>query len=81
MWTKSSITSLATKYFAGDNSGHRKTIETLEQIIVYYNAGGGEDGYKDPLKKPLNLNEQEQKDLVAFLKSLSGRQAKVELPK
>ena len=53
---------------------HNGQFEILEQVIAFYNAGGGEDGYKDPLKKPLNLNEQEQKDLVEFLKSLSGRQ-------
>lgn len=56
---------------------HSGQFETLEQVITFYNAGGGEDTYKDPLKKPLNLNEQEQKDLIAFLKSLSGRQQKV----
>ena len=52
---------------------HKGQFETLEQVITFYNAGGGQDGYKDPLKKPLNLNQQEQKDLVSFLKSLSGR--------
>ena len=52
---------------------HNGQFETLEQVIVFYNAGGGEDTYKDPLKKPLDLTEQEQKDLVGFLKALSGR--------
>jgi cytochrome c peroxidase len=59
---------------------HNGQFETLEQVIAFYNAGGGEDTYKDPLKKPLNLTEEEQKDLVAFLKALTGRQAKVVLP-
>ena len=53
---------------------HNGQFETLEEVIAFYNGGGGEDTYKDPLKKPLNLNEQEQKDLVEFLKSLSGKQ-------
>ena len=53
---------------------HKGQFETLEQVITFYNAGGGQDTYKDPLKKPLNLGEQEQKDLVAFLRSLSSRQ-------
>lgn len=52
---------------------HNGSFETLEQVIAFYNAGGGEDKYKDPLKKPLNLSGQEQVDLVEFLKSLSGR--------
>lgn len=59
---------------------HAGQFETLEQVIAFYNAGGGEDSFKDPLKKPLNLNEQEQKDLVAFLKSLSGRQPRILSP-
>ena len=59
---------------------HNGQFETLEQVIAFYNAGGGEDTYKDPLKKPLNLTNQEQKDLVAFLKSLSGKQGKVIAP-
>ncbi len=56
---------------------HNGQFETLEAVIAFYNAGGGEDTYKDPLKQPLNLNEQEQKDLIAFLKSLSGMQARI----
>ncbi|OGI18489.1 MAG: hypothetical protein A3B68_07020 [Candidatus Melainabacteria bacterium RIFCSPHIGHO2_02_FULL_34_12] len=59
---------------------HSGEFDTLEAVIAYYNAGGGEDTYKDPLKKPLNLNQQEQKDLVAFLKSLTGRQPKITPP-
>ena len=59
---------------------HKGQFETLQQVIAFYNAGGGEDTYKDPLKKPLSLNEQEQKDLVEFLKSLSGRQEKIKPP-
>ena len=53
---------------------HKGQFETLDAVIAFYNAGGGEDGYKDSLKKPLNLTEQEPNDLVEFLKSLSGRQ-------
>lgn len=56
---------------------HNGQFETLEQVIAFYNAGGGEDTYKDPLKKALNLSEQEQKDLIIFLKALTGRQPKV----
>lgn len=56
---------------------HSGQFEALEQVIAFYNAGGGVDSFKDPLKKPLNLNEQEQEDLVEFLKSLSGRQPKI----
>ena len=52
---------------------HKGQFQTLEQVITYYNVGGGDDPSKDPLKEPLNLNSQEQKDLVEFLKSLSSK--------
>jgi len=52
---------------------HTGQFETLEQVIAYYNTGGGDDKNKDSLKKPLKLNQGEQKDLVEFLKSLNGR--------
>ena len=45
---------------------------TLEDVVAFYNAGGGEDENKDPRIKPLNLSETEQAQLVAFLKALSG---------
>ena len=51
---------------------HTGQFETLEQVIAFYNAGGGQDEYKDPLKQPLDLTAVEQEDLVSFLKSLSG---------
>ena len=52
---------------------HNGQFQTLEQVIAYYNAGGGNDPLKDPLKEPLNLSRQEQQDLIEFLRSLSGR--------
>jgi cytochrome c peroxidase len=59
---------------------HNGSFGTLEEVIAFYNAGGGNDTFKDPLKKPLNLNEDEQKDLIEFLKSLNGKQAKIKSP-
>ena len=80
--SKISLTSMDTRKFktptlrAVANTApyfHSGQFETLEEVLTFYNASGGVDTYKDPLKKPLNLTEQEQKDLVEFLKSLSGR--------
>lgn len=51
---------------------HNGTLATLEDVVAFYNAGGGDDENKDPRIKPLNLNETEQAQLVAFLKALSG---------
>jgi cytochrome c peroxidase len=51
---------------------HNGMLKTLEEVVAFYNQGGGEDRNKDALLKPLNLTEAEQNDLVAFLLALSG---------
>ena len=51
---------------------HNGMIATLEEVVEFYNAGGGADSNKDAAMKPLNMNDQEKKDLVAFLNALSG---------
>ncbi|SQD77646.1 cytochrome-c peroxidase [Moritella yayanosii] len=51
---------------------HNGMMETLQDVVAFYNTGGGEDSNKDSRLKPLNLTWQEQKALVAFLKSLSS---------
>lgn len=59
---------------------HDGSLETLKDVIKYYNQGGGEHGNKSVLMKPLNLTESEEDALVAFLDSLSGELPKVEKP-
>ncbi len=51
---------------------HNGTISTLADVVAFYNNGGGKDGNKSKKLKPLGLSGQEEKDLVAFLESLSG---------
>ncbi|MCF6344033.1 MAG: photosynthetic protein synthase I [Devosiaceae bacterium] len=51
---------------------HNGTIATLEEVVDFYNEGGGEATNIDPLLKPLDLSDGEKADLVEFLKSLSG---------
>lgn len=51
---------------------HNGIFATLEEVVAFYNSGGGEDANKDPLIQPLNLSEDEQRDLAAFLGSLCG---------
>lgn len=51
---------------------HDGSITSLEGIVDFYNKGGDENPLKDPLLKPLGLSKSEQKDLVAFLKTLTG---------
>ncbi len=51
---------------------HNGMVKTLEDVVVFYNNGGGEDSNKSSLLKPLGLSKGERSDLVAFLLSLSG---------
>lgn len=55
---------------------HNGSIETLEEVIEFYNRGG--DGhpntsiFMDLFMSNINLNADEQADLLAFLKTLGG---------
>ena len=47
-------------------------FESLEQVVEFYDAGGGGSPAKDPALKPLGLSDAEINDLVAFLESLGS---------
>lgn len=51
---------------------HDGRLATLEDVVDYYNVGGGKDPNKSELVQPLHLTDKEKADLVAFLKSLTG---------
>jgi len=51
---------------------HNGMFATLEEVVDFYDAGGGADDLKDSRLKPLGLVPSEKSDLIAFLKSLSG---------
>jgi cytochrome c peroxidase len=53
---------------------HNGVFSALEEVIEFYNRGGGEDPNKSSLLRPLRLSPQEKKDLLAFLLSLSSVQ-------
>lgn len=61
---------------------HNGMIATLDDVIEFYNKGGGPDrpGLKDTAMKPLNLSKSEKADLKAFLLSLSGSDPSIEVP-
>ena len=51
---------------------HDGALNTLEEVVEFYSIGGSpQDPQLDPKMDPLFLEEQEQSDLVAFLKALS----------
>lgn len=60
---------------------HDGSEATLETVVEYYNRGGNPNPYLSKDIKPLNLSDQEKKDLVEFMKSLDGEVIPVALPK
>ena len=53
---------------------HDGSLQTLDDVIEYFNRGGKPSPRLDPLMKPLGLTVAEKKALVAFLESLTGDQ-------
>jgi cytochrome c peroxidase len=51
---------------------HDGRFKTLEEVVDFYNQGGIKNPHLDNLIIPLELTEQEKKDIVALLKSLNG---------
>jgi cytochrome c peroxidase len=50
---------------------HDGSMATLDEVVEFYNQGGGKNPHLDPSLAPLNLSKQDMRDLVAFLKALS----------
>ncbi len=59
---------------------HNGAFNTLEEVVEFYNAGGGDHPGKDPILRPLNLSPTEQSSLVAFLESLCGDRIIMDAP-
>src|SRR5262245_9581538 len=49
---------------------HDGSLATLEEVVGFYNRGGGANPNRDPALAPLGLSPDEVRDLVAFLKAL-----------
>jgi cytochrome c peroxidase len=52
---------------------HNGSLQTLEEVVAHYDAGGRPNPNLDPRLRPLGLTPAEKQDLVAFLHSLSGQ--------
>ncbi len=59
---------------------HNGSLESLEDVVAFYNQGGGESANRSAKLKRLDLSDKEQADLVEFLKQLSGQEIKIEAP-
>lgn len=49
---------------------HDGSLKTLEEVVDFYDRGGGPNPALDPKIKPLGLTSEEKAALVAFLKAL-----------
>jgi cytochrome c peroxidase len=49
---------------------HDGSLKSLEDVVEFYNRGGGANPNLDPVLGPLDLSKDERRDLVAFLKAL-----------
>ncbi|MBV8607416.1 MAG: cytochrome-c peroxidase [Singulisphaera sp.] len=59
---------------------HDGSLKTLEDVVEHYDKGGNANPFLDKDMRPLKLTAQEQADLVAFMKALTGEELKVALP-
>lgn len=51
---------------------HDGSLPTLESVVDFYDAGGRANPSLDPEIRPLGLNPDEKRQLVSFLRALSG---------
>jgi len=51
---------------------HDGSLQTLEDVVEYYDKGGNKNLFLDPAIFRLHLSDQEKQDLVAFMKSLTS---------
>jgi cytochrome c peroxidase len=51
---------------------HDGSLASLEQVIDFYDRGGRANPHRDPELRPLRLLPAERRQLIAFLRSLSG---------
>ena len=51
---------------------HDGSLKTLADVVEHYNKGGIKNSHLNQRMKPLNLTDQDKRDLVDFLKALAG---------
>ncbi|MBI2772420.1 MAG: c-type cytochrome [Burkholderiales bacterium] len=59
---------------------HDGSAATLLDVVKHYERGGDDQSNLSADMKPLKLTEQDRTDLIAFLKALTGRPAKITAP-
>jgi len=60
---------------------HNGIYGTIDEVIEFFNKGGGDDKNKSPLLAPLNLTDEEKQALRTFLlEALKGELTVVRVP-
>ncbi len=59
---------------------HNGLYRTLEEVVEHYDRGGDVTDNLSPNMAPLNLNAQEKADLVAFMRTLTGKPVQIAFP-
>ncbi len=59
---------------------HDGAFNTLEEVVAFYNVGGGKNDNLSPLMKPIGLTPDETIDLIEFLNALTGEPIPFEFP-
>lgn len=54
---------------------HDGSVQTLREVVDWYDRGGSRDPGKDPMVRPLRLSEAQKRQLEAFLRSLTSDNA------
>jgi cytochrome c peroxidase len=55
---------------------HDGSLQTLQDVVAFYNQGGAPNPWLSRQIRPLKLTPEEQGDLVAFLQALTGQVAR-----
>lgn len=55
---------------------HDGSMQTLEQVVEYYDKGGDKNRFLDAAIFPLHLTEQEKADLITFMEALTSSKYK-----
>lgn len=59
---------------------HDGSLPTLEAVVDEYNTGGIDRPSRSSLIRPLGLTEDEKRDLITFLNTLTGEPIRFEVP-
>jgi cytochrome c peroxidase len=51
---------------------HNASQKTLDDVLRHYEKGGIDRPSRSPLMQPIRLTDQERRDLIAFMETLSG---------